>query len=131
MRKQGFSKDKVCKGTDIPKRAGNFSPSTIHRQSLVARDYRVSIKDGNLIVGEGTLLTKLFEPMVVAAIQSDPYFREYRQHGVKTINGKQYEAHRILTKFETRYAYLNENVKYILREEIYTDFDFEWNFNEY
>ena len=130
MRKQGISKDKFCKGTDIPKRSGNYSPTTIHFQSLQVRDYKVRLIDGHLIVGERTPLTEIFKPDVVMAILNDRHFNSYRQEGVKTINGKRYETHRILTKYDARFSYLNE-IKYLLREEIYTDFDFDYNFKEY
>ena len=130
MRKQGISKDKFCKGTGIPKRSGNFSAFSIHQSSMQSKDYKVRVVDGRLIVGEHTPLVDVLGAAVVAAIQADPYFNSYRQEGVKTINGKQYEAHRILTKFNARFSYLSD-IKYLLREEIFTELDFDYNFAEY
>lgn len=129
-RGKGVSRTKTCKGTDIPKHSGNYSYSAIHAAFLQSKEYRVTLQDHHLIVGESTPLAEVFEPALLSAIESDPYFESYTQRGVKTVGNKQYDAQRTLTKYKSRYNYLN-NIKYLYREQIYTDGDFDYNFPNY
>lgn len=130
-RGKGVSRDKFCKGTNIPKHAGNFSYSTIHYQSLQSRDYRVRVKNGQAIVGEHTPLDKILSPELVRIILNDDNFKHYSQTGTHTHNGKQYEAGRSLTRFGAYATHIYLDYQYTLRIEIYTDGDFDFQFPEY
>ena len=128
-RGKGVSKDKLTKD-GRPKRAGNFSYSTIHHQSLQSRDYYVVLKDGQLIVGEHTPLSQVMGDLIATLALTDAHFGSYVQDGEKTVAGKKHEAHRRLTRYNARYSYLDA-IRFIYREEIYTDGDFDYNFPEY
>ena len=129
-RGKGVSTTKFTK-TGEPKHAGNFSYSTIHRQSLQAHDYPVRLIDNRLIVGNSTPLDTLMGSVVELAAREDGYFEEYQQKGEKTIGTKKYEAHKRLTKCHFRYQYLYELQQFTYREMIYTDGDFDYHFPEY
>ena len=129
---RGTSTTKFCKGTDIPKHAGNFSYSTVHYNSRQEKSYRVYYCGGQLVVGaNNTPLVQLLPEAVVELAKNDPNFEEYRQQGTQPVGGKQYEAHKTLRKnmtFGTR-SWRNYSFLYILT--IYTDGDFDYKFPEY
>lgn len=129
-RGKGVSRTKTCKGTNLPKHSGNYSYSSIHALFLQSKEYRVTLKDHHLIIGNNTPLSDVFEPTLLAAIESDPLFESYTQRGTHTYGNKQYEAQRTLTRFRPRYAYL-EDIRYLYREQIYTDGDFDYIFPNY
>lgn len=130
-RGKGTSRDKVCKGTNIPKHSGNYSYSTIHHQSLQSKDYHVRLKDGKLIVGDHTPLTKIFPAELVQLALTDENFKLYCQTGTHTHGGKQYEANRSLSKFNACGWHTYLDYQFTLRVEIYTDGDFEYTFPDY
>lgn len=128
------SKTKVTKD-GRPKRAGNFSYSVFHAQSMQSKDYHVKkvINEyGNeiLIVGDHTPLWELMGGLVEELALRDKTFDTYTQQGYKTIGSKKYEAHKTLKKsrISMRYGY---ELDFIYREQIYTDKDFEYQFIEY
>lgn len=128
---KGISKDKFCKGTDIPKRSGNFSSQTVHYQSLQSRDYHVNLRNGRLIVGENTPLEDVM-PGIEQLALSDPYFESYTQKGTHTHSKKKYEARKTLTKREKHYEYCTWlNYDFVYREMIYTDNEFDYQFKNY
>ena len=128
---KGVSTTKFLKGTDIPKRSGNFSYSTVHYHSLQSNDYHVKLRDGVLIVGEHTPLGKVM-PGVEQLALSDPNFEQYTRKGFVPYKGKKYEARQTLTKREKHYEYCDwMNYDYIYREMIYTDNEFNFTFKNY
>ena len=128
---KGVSKDKFCKGTDIPKHSGNFSYHTVHYQSLQSKDYHVTLRDGVLIVGESTPLQCLM-PEVTQIALNDPHFESYTRKGTMPHAGKRYEARQTLTKRERHYTYCDwMNYDFIYREMIYTDGEFDYQFKNY
>lgn len=115
-----------------PKRAGNWSYSSIHAQGLQQKTYRVYNIDGKLIVGEHTPLDHIFPAPVVMLAMNDPYFSIYSQSGYKTVGGKKYEACRTLVKCdEPRRDYFLNYFSFYYTKKIYTDLDFNYNFPEY
>ena len=114
-----------------PKHAGNWSYYAIHHQSMQSRDYKVKLIDDALMVGEHTPLLCLLPSAAVELAMTDPHFGEYRQDGVRTVNGKKYECHITLTKRKLHFSvdYLNYDFTY--REIIFTDWDFDYQFPEY
>ncbi len=127
-RGKGISETKSKTGE--PKHAGNFSYCTIHHQSLQSKDYRVYNRDGHLIVGNKTPLSKLMSEDVERLALTDKHFGGYVQDGKKTVGVKEYEAHKRLIKFSCRgFSYFE--FEFIYREEIYTDGDFDYPFPEY
>ena len=134
LRGKGISKTKFTKAGD-PKRAGNWSVSTIRQQSLQFRDYRVWVKTFEtgvqiLMVGENTPLSFLMGVAIATAVMNDKYFQTYRRTGTKKVGRKEYDADMVLTKF-TGGSYWLQDKWGIYREEIYTDGDFNYNFPEY
>ena len=128
---KGVSQTKFCKGTNIPKHSGNFSPATIHYRSLQSKDYHVRLHNGVLIVGENTPLEQVM-PNIEQLALLDPYFEQYTQRGTHTHNGKQYEAQKTLTKHKEHYQYCDWlNYDFIYREMIYTDYEFDYRFPNY
>ena len=130
FRGQCFSKDKVRKDGQ-PKRAGNFSAYTHHVSSLQTKDYRVYNRNGVLIVGDHTPLSTLFPAELLRLIMSDENFRSYRQEGKQAHNGKGYDARRILERYAAYGAHMYCDFEYLLRLEIYTDYEFTYEFPEY
>lgn len=122
------SKDKVRKDGK-PKHAGNFSYTSFHAQRLQSKDYRVKMVDGELIVGDHTPLITLMPRGVVETALSDPFFGTYVQDGKQPVNGKLYEAHKRLTK--CNFCWSMDDVRFIYREEIYTDGEVEYKFKNY
>lgn len=115
-----------------PKRAGNWSYNTIHTQSLQFRDYKVMRIDNELVVGDNqTPLSHIMGEVVATLALNNPYFHEYTEKGIKTVRGKQYEAQRSLTKFSAFGSHMYLDYEFILREQIYTDGDFDYPFPEY
>lgn len=127
----GISTTKFCKGTDIPKRSGNFSPMTVHYNSRRERTYHVYFQAGELIVGEHTPLEHLLPLPVVLLALHDEHFEEYRQQGVHTINGKEYEAHKTLRKVTTFGTRSWRNYRFTYTETIYTDYEIKHDFPNY
>ena len=131
FRGKGTSRDKFCKGTDIPKHAGNFSASTIHYQSLQQKDYKVRMKDGQLIVGDHTPLSDILPEALVTLAITDPNFKTYSQSGEHSHNEKKYEAYRTLTKFSAFGWHSYLDYSFILHIGIYTNGDFDYQFPNY
>lgn len=125
---KGTSTTKFCKNGQ-PKHSGNFSYETVHRNSLQSKDYRVHLRDGKLIIGEHTPLESKFPEQLVWLALNDPNFNSCIRTGTVPYNGKRYEARQRLTRYESQYAYLD--YKFMYREEVYTDGDFDYNFPEY
>ena len=122
------SKDKVRKDGQ-PKHAGNFSYATFHAQKLQSKDYFVSMIDGELIVGDHTPLVVLLPRPVVEAAMTDRFFGSYVQDGTQMVAGKEYEAHRRLTRI--KHSKYIQDIRFILRMEIYTDGEVDYKFPEY
>lgn len=122
---KGVSKDKFIKGTDIPKRAGNFSHV---RMRWETRSYPVRYDEikGELIVGDHTPLRNVMGTYVEQMVLHDPYFKSVTQKGTHTFNGKKYEAEKSLTR--SRYCAFRD---YTYREGIDTEKDFHYEFPEY
>lgn len=135
LRGKGISETKFTKSGD-PKRAGNWSVETIRRQSLQSRDYPVWIKTYQetgvqiLMVGECTPLSYLMGEQIATAVTNDPHFNMYRRSGTRKVGAKEYDAYMSLTKFTGGSIWLR-NKWGIYREEIYTEFDFDYQFPEY
>ena len=138
LRGKGISTTKFTKSGD-PKRSGNWSASTVHRQSLQYKDYDVMYKedeDGikHLVIGDHTRLADIMGDGVAALAMFDKHFDTYVQSGKYEGlgNGKGYEARRTLRKRQNfREWYPGEAPTFRYREEIYTDGDFTYNFPEY
>lgn len=131
LRGKGISQTKFTK-SGYPKRSGNWSVSTIHSQSLQSRDYKVKLINGRLIVGEHTPLTRVMGKsgsLIEELALQDEFLHDIIRSGYTKINGKEYESRKRLMK--THYHYSMEDVRYIYREEIYTDGDFDYSFPEY
>ena len=118
-----------------PKRSGNWSYQKFHQMNLQSRDYRVrevvyesGIKC--LIVGDNTPLAQLMGEIVATLAMNDEHFDSYIRKGYKTVGVKKYEAQMVLRKANCLYDYLDK-YKFIYREMIYTDGDFNYNFPEY
>ena len=122
------SATKVCKNGQ-PKHAGNFSYATFRAQKLQSKDYFVSMIDGELIVGDHTPLVVLLPRPVVEAAMTDRFFGSYSQDGTQMVAGKEYEAHRRLTRI--KHSIYIGDVRFILRMEIYTDGEVDFKFPEY
>ena len=138
LRGKGVSATKVTKNGE-PKHAGNWSAATLHAQSMQYKDYYVRLIESTetpgikmLIVGDHTPLFKVMGDMVENAAINDPCFNSYTQAGeFKGLqNGKGYEARRTLRKINGNYRYYDGRA-FVMREEIYTDFDFKYNFPNY
>lgn len=137
LRGKGVSTKKFTKAGE-PKRSGNWSVSTIHNQSLQSKDYLVWVKTYKetgveiLMVGDHTPLSSIMGEKIATLAMNDPHFEWYRQRGKnKTIgNGKEYEAHKTLRKYEGSSFWLRYKWG-VYREEIYTDGDFDYLFPEY
>lgn len=126
----GISKTKCCKGTDIPKRSGNYSfqNSLAYQKHYQRRDYPVTNKNGCITVGNATPLVSIFPEHVIWLMENDPNFKEYRQEGTHTENGKQYRCGRTITKqFSSAYGASD----WLMSEWITTDGDFDYTFREY
>ena len=116
----------------MPKHSGNFSYATFHKQSLQSMDYRVKrAANGHLIVGDHTPLLSILPTAVVSLAMHDPSFDSIKLRWHKTINGKQYEACKRLTRQSSYGAKCWLDFEFIYREEIYTDGEFDYNFPEY
>lgn len=133
-RGKGVSTTKFCKdGT--PKHAGNFSPTTIHYQSLVSKDYpvkRMLLDDGTetlVIIGktETRPLAEFMPQSVVDYVLSDPFFKSLSREGTIPVGKKQYECFKELRRLTYKYM---DGREWTLRLGIYTDFEFNWNFPE-
>ena len=120
---------KVTKGGS-PKHSGNFSYQTMHYQSLQSRDYPVREKDGKLIVGDHTPLYELMPIAVYELAVVDECFESVRRKVKVILDGKEYEGYKTLTR---RYypGGAFDNYQFIYREQVYTDFDFDYQFKEY
>ena len=117
-----------------PKRSGNWSYQKVHQMNLQSRDYRVCevvFESGIkcLIVGDNTPLAQLMGEIVATLAMNDEHFDSYTRKGYKTVGVKKYEAKMVLTKANCLYSYMN--YKFLYREMIYTDGDFNYNFPEY
>ena len=130
---KGVSTTKFCKHTGDPKHSGNFSPMTVHYNSLKCKDYRVRLCDGILIVGEKTPLSDLMPYAVVELALTDPYFDIYKERGQKTVGVKKYDACKTLRRMANVRSYMKISCDFLFtyREEIYTDGDFNYIFPEY
>ena len=131
FRGKGKSTAKVTKNGE-PKRSGNWSASEIKRQSMQSKDYQVRLVNGGLIVGDHTPLHQVMGKtgyLIEELALKDEYLNDIVRRGNATINGKEYEACKRLTK--AYYHYSLEDVRYIYREMIYTMGDFEYTFPEY
>lgn len=131
LRGKGISATKFTKDGE-PKRSGNWSVSTIHYQSLQFRDYQVRYENGRLIVGDHTPLADVMGKMgyeIEELAKNDEYLKAISREGYAPIGGKKYESRKILTRTLRRYSIYD--VRYVYREEIYTDGDFDYNFPEY
>ena len=122
------SKDKVRKDGQ-PKHAGNFSYTTFHAQKLQSKDYLVRMIDDELIVGTHTPLMVVLPRPIVEAAMTDRFFGSYSQDGTQMVAGKEYEAHRRLTR--VKHSIYIGDVRFILRMEIYTDGEVDFKFPEY
>lgn len=120
---KGISKTKFIKGTDIPKRAGNFSPCTMRWET---RSYPVHMIDGELIVGNSTPLRNVMGAYVEQMVLHDPFFDSVTLKGKHTFNGKQYEAEKLLTR--SRFGKMYD---FAYREGIDTEKEFKYIFPEY
>lgn len=134
LRGKGVSETKFTK-TGEPKRSGNWSYQKVHQMNLQSKDYRVrevTFESGikRLIVGDNTPLAQLMGEMVATLAMNDEYFESYTRKGYKTVGVKKYEAQMVLRKANCLYDYLDK-YKFIYREMIYTDGDFNYNFPEY
>lgn len=131
LRGKGISATKFTK-TGEPKRAGNWSVSTIHFQSLQFRDYKVKLEDGRLIVGDHTPLADVMGVMgneIEDLAKNDEFLQIIVRQGFAKIGSKKYESRKRLTHINSRMGI--DDVRYIYREEIYTDGDFDYQFSEY
>lgn len=131
LRGKAVSATKVTKKGE-PKRSGNWSYQTVHIQSIQHKDYQVRMTEGRLIVGDHTPLANVMGKLGAAiedlAIQ-DQYLENIVRGGYASINGKQYESHKRLTRTHVQYSM--DDIRYMYREEIYTDGDFDYTFPEY
>lgn len=131
LRGKAVSATKFTKAGE-PKRSGNWSYSTVHHQSLQSRDYRVRYENGRLIVGDHTPLADIMGKMGYAIeelARNDEYLKSIHREGYASIRGKKYQSSKLLTRVNLQYSI--DDVRYIYREEIYTDGDFDYNFPEY
>ena len=119
---KGTSKTKFCKGTDIPKHSGNFSPIRMHWQS---RTYYIEQKDGALLIGNGTPANKVLPEPLIWLMLHDPNFKSYEQRGTHTRNGKKYTSFRLIHKKYTSMS------GFVMTEQIDTEGDFDYNFKNY
>lgn len=113
-----------------PKRAGNFSAATFRSQQLQSKDYRVTMKDGHLVVGTHTYLLEIMPLAVVQLAMEDQFLDTIVRKGTITRNGKEYECAKRLVAFHAKYSYMGD-VRFLYREEIYTNGDFIYDFPEY
>lgn len=113
-----------------PKRAGNFSAVTFRSQQLQSKDYRVTLKDGQLIVGTHTFLLEVMPAAVVQLAMEDRFIDTIVRKGTITRNGKEYECVKRLTAFHARYSYMGDT-RFLYREEIYSNGEFVYDFPEY
>ena len=130
-RGRGVSATKVCKHTGKPKRAGNFSYATIHRLSLQFKDYPVTMRNDELIVGDHTPLMCVMPRAVVELALTDTHFDVYIESGIVKHGGQEYEAHRRLTRNALYGRSIWSHNLFKLRLEVYTDGEFDFNFPEY
>lgn len=131
LRGKGISATKVTKD-GRPKRSGNWSTSTIHYQSLQFRDYKVLFENDRLIVRNSTPLADVMGKMGYAIedlAKEDQFLNTIVREGYTKYRGKEYESRKRLTRTVFKYSF--EDVRYIYREEIYTDGDFDYSFPEY
>lgn len=133
LRGKGVSETKFTKAGE-PKRSGNWSYQKVHQMNLQSKDYRVreitfESRIKCLIVGDNTPLAQLMGETVATLAMNDEHFESYTRKGYKTVGVKKYEAKMVLTKANCLYSYMN--YKFLYREMIYTDGDFNYNFPEY
>lgn len=129
---RGKCEGKTVRKDGRPKHAGNFSYATLHAQSKQAESWKVWITDeGHLMVGEHTPLLCLLSPIAVQFAMDDHTFTslEFRSHRI--MFGKQYEVCQRLTRFTEHSYWHDRRYAYIYTEEIYTDGDFKYQFENY
>lgn len=127
---RGISKTKFCKGTNIPKRSGNFSAFSVMRMHFKTRTIHIVMRDGQFIVGNHTPLSALVPVQVEWLMINDPNFDRYRQVGTHTYRGKQYEVTRSIYKSPVANIW-DEGDIWRMEETINTEGDFDYNFPEY
>ena len=122
---QGVSKDKFCKGTDVPKHAGNFSPCREIYKHYKRATYPIRVENGCMIIGNHTPVEAVLDAHLICLIQDDPYFNRYEQKGTHTFNGTKYPASKSV------YRSLIDPKLLIYEESISTNGDFTWEFPDY
>ena len=129
---KGTSKTKFCKGTDIPKRSGNYSyfNSDEYKMHYQSKEYPVKRNSGGTwIVGDRTPLNNILPEQLVWLVDNDPNFYGYKEKGTHTHCGKKYDCERSINKclLGSKYG-LPDYKLYIC---INTQGDFNYNFPEY
>ena len=129
---RGRCEGKTVRKDGRPKHAGNFSYATLHMQSRQSKTWRVwRAENGHLMVGEHTPLLCLLSAQAVQFAMDDHTFTcmEFRTN--KVMFGKQYEACQRLTRSNERGLWYGGECLYFYTEEIYTDGDFNYQFENY
>ena len=120
---KGISKDKFCKGTDIPKRSGNFSPMRMHFQQ---REYPMERnKDGLMIIGTHTPACCYLPMELLELMGKDRFFKNYRREGVYKHGGKEYKCY--MEIYKTAFSgYGMPDYKFRMCIDTERDFEFEF-----
>ena len=130
---RGRCEGKTLRKDGKPKHAGNFSYSTLHAQSRQAKSWFVwrDKESGHLFVGEHTPLLCLLSAQAVQFATDDHTFTsmEFRSHRI--MFGRQYEVCQRLTRNYDRGRWDDRKVEYVYTEEIWTDNDFKYKFENY
>ena len=130
---RGKCTGKTLRKDGKPKHAGNFSYATLHAQSKQAKSWSVwrDKESGHLFVGEHTPLLCLLSAQAVQFATDDHTFTsmEFRSHRI--MYGRQYEVCQRLTRNYDRGRWDDRKVEYVYTEEIWTDNDFKYKFENY
>lgn len=121
---KGISTTKFCKGTELPKHSGNYSPIRMH---FCQRTYPICKReDGMVIIGKGTLAQTIIPQSLIDLMYNDKFFKTYRREGKYKRNGLEYNCWMDINR-----CLFNSLSEFDFRLSIDTRGDFEYEFPEY
>lgn len=129
---RGRCTGKTARKDGKPKHAGNFSYQTFHAQSRQSKTYKVWRTDeGHLMVGEHTPLLCLLSVLAVRFAMEDPTFTQIEFCAEREMFGKMYETRQVLKRHHYNPVYDDREYEFTYTEDIWTDGDFKYQFENY
>ena len=129
---RGRCESKTFRKDGKPKHAGNFSYETLHAQSRQSKTYGVwRAENGHLMVGEHTPLLCLLSVGAVQFAMEDKTFTQVTFEAQREMFGKLYETRQVLKRHQYNPMYDKRRYEFTYTEEIWTDNDFNYLFENY